>query len=139
MLASDATLSNGATENVAVIYGDVAATGTGAKMDGAFKFDGGTLAFRNVAANTRNLSTMLAFANPAESFLRDVGAITIDMVDRPKCGTVTVCQAGGLTAEEAQAKIVVTQNGEPVNNVVCHIKNGNIVLNIPVGFTIIVR
>ena len=138
-LASNATLSNNATENAAVVHGDVTATGTGAKMRGAFRFDGGALAFRNVAVDTRDLSSVLAFDNPAADFLADVGAITVDFAGKPATVRVAVCPAGGLTEAEAQDRISVTQNGEPVKNAVCRIKDGNIVLNMHVGFSFVIR
>ena len=138
-LASGATLSNNASENAAVVYGNVTATGTGATMSGAFKFDGGTLAFQNVAANANDLSTVLAFTNPAADYLKDVGAITIDFTDKPVRSKVTVCPAGGLTAETAAQKVSVTMNGEPVKVLGYMIEDGNLKARLCRGTLIIVR
>ena len=138
-LASNATLSNNATENAAVIYGDVTATGTGATMSGAFKFDGGTLAFQNVAANANDLSSVLAITNPAEDYLTDVGAITIDFTAKPVRSKVTVCPAGGLTAETAAQKVTVTVNGESAGRYQCFIEDGDLKLRFARGTYIIVR
>jgi autotransporter-associated beta strand protein len=138
-LASDATLTNGASEKTAVVYGDVTATGTGATMRGAFTLDGGTLAFRNVSPNVRDLSTVLSIENPAADYLRKVGAIAVDFTGKPRRAKIVVCPAGGLTAAEAAAKMVVTQDGEPVKTSGCQIMNGHIVLSLPVGLRLVIR
>ena len=138
-LASNATLSNNATENAAVIYGDVTATGTGATMTGAFKFDGGTLAFKNVAPNANDLSTVLAFRAPAADYLADVGAITVDFTEKPTRSKVKVGPAGGLTAETAAQKVRVTVNGEPAVRFGCFIENGDLKIRLACGTFIIVR
>ena len=138
-LASNATLSNNATENAAVIYGDVTATGTGATMSGAFKFDGGTLAFQNVAPNANDLSTVLAFTNPAADYLADVGAIAIDFTEKPTRSKVTVGPAGGLTAETAAQKVRVTVDGEPSVRFSCFVENGDLKIRLSRGTTIFVR
>jgi hypothetical protein len=138
-LASDATLTNGASEKTAVVYGDVTATGTGATMRGAFTLDGGTLAFRNVSPNVRDLSTVLSIENPAADYLRKVGAIAVDFTGKPRRAKIVVCPAGGLTAAEAAAKMVVTQDGEPVKTSGCQIMNGRIVLSLPVGLRLVIR
>ena len=139
-LASNATLSNNATENAAVIYGDVTATGTGATMTGAFKFDGGTLAFQNVAPNVNDLSTVLAFTNPAaDYYLADVGAITVDFTEKPTRSKVKVGPAGGLTAETAAQKVRVTVNGEPMGRFGCFVENGDLKLRFTHSTFIIVR
>ena len=138
-LASNATLSNNATENAAVVYGDVTATGTGATMSGAFKFDGGTLAFQNVAPNANDLSTVLAFRAPAENYLADVGAITVDFTEKPTRSKVTVGPAGGLTAETAAQKVRVTVDGEPVGRFQCLVENGDLKIRLARGTYIIVR
>ena len=138
-LASNATLSNGAIENAAVIYGDVTATGTGATMSGAFKFDGGTLAFQNVAPNANDLSTVLAFTAPAADYLADVGAITVDFTEKPTRSKVTVGPAGGLTAETAAQKVRVTVNGEPAVRFRCLVENGDLKIRLARGTVIYVR
>ena len=138
-LASNATLSNNATENAAVVSGDVTATGTGATMSGAFKFDGGTLAFQNVAANANDLSTVLAFTAPAEDYLADVGAITVDFTEKPTRSKVKVCPAGGLTAETAAQKVRVTVDGEPSVRFSCFVENGDLKIRLSRGTTIYVR
>ena len=138
-LASNATLSNGATENAAVIHGDVTATGTGATMTGEFKFDGGTLAFQNVAPNANDLSTVLAFRAPATDYLADVGAITVDFTANPTRSMVKVGPAGGLTAETAAQKVRVTVNGEQAVRFGCFVENGDLKLRFTRGTFIIVR
>ena len=138
-LASNATLSNGATENAAVVYGDVTATGTGATMSGAFKFDGGTLAFQNVSPNANDLSTVLAFTNPAADYLADVGAITVDFTEKPTRSKVKVGPAGGLTAETAAEKVRVTVDGEPSVRFSCFVENGDLKIRLSRGTTIFVR
>ena len=138
-LASNATLSNNATENAAVIYGDVTATGTGATMIGEFKFDGGTLAFQNVAPNANDLSTVLAFRAPATDYLADVGAITVDFTEKPTRSKVTVGPAGGLTAETAAQKVRVTVDGEPSVRFSCLVENGDLKIRLSRGTTIFVR
>ena len=138
-LASNATLSNNATENAAVVYGDVTATGTGATMSGAFKFDGGTLAFLNVAPNANDLSTVLAFTNPAADYLADVGAITVDFTEKPTRSKVKVGPAGGLTAETAAQKVRVTVDGEPAVRFRCLVEEGDLKLRFAHGLTVIIR
>ena len=140
-LASNATLSNSATENAAVVYGDVTATGTGATVNGAFKFDGGTLAFQNVAPNANDLSTVLAFRAPAADYLADVGAITVDFTEKPTRSKVKVGPAGGLTAETAAQKVRVTVDGEgePAVRFGCFIENGDLKIRLACGTFIIVR
>ncbi|MBR4172266.1 MAG: hypothetical protein IKR48_11505, partial [Kiritimatiellae bacterium] len=128
-LASNATLSNGATENAAVIYGDVTATGTGATMSGPFKFEGGKLAFQNVAANTRDLADVLAFTNPNANFLANVGEITVDFTDTPTRGKIAICPLGGMTQTAVEAKLSVTVNGDPFDKFRLQIENGTVYLS----------
>ena len=138
-LATGATLANGATENAAVIYGDVAATGTGATMAGPFRFEGGTLAFRNVAPATTDLANVLAFSNASVDMLANVGAITVDYADKPTRGRIPVCPLYGLTEEAAKAKISVTVAGEPADNIICTVENGNITLRNTSGTVLLFR
>ncbi len=138
-LASDAALSNGATENAAVVYGDVTATGTGATMSGAFKFEGGTLAFQNVAPNVNDLSAVLAFTNPTADYLADVDAITVDFTEKPTRSKVTVGPAGGLTAETATEKVRVTVDGEPSVRFSCLVENGDLKIRLSRGTVLFVR
>ena len=138
-LASGATLANGAAENAAVIYGDVAATGTGATLAGKFKFAGGTLAFQNVAPNTADLANVLAFENPAADMLADVDAITVDYADKPTRGRIPVCPLYGLTEEAAKAKISVTVAGEPAEHIACTVENGTITLRNTSGTVLFFR
>ena len=138
-LASGARLANGAAENAAVIYGDVAATGTGATLAGKFKFEGGTLAFRNVAPNTADLANVLAFENPAADMLADVDAITVDYADKPTRGRIPVCPLYGLTEEAVQAKVTVTVAGAPVDNIQVKVKDGTIMLQNTSGTMLIFR
>ena len=134
-LASDATLTNtaGGTDSVpstaAVIYGGVTATGTGATMSGPFKFEGGKLAFQNVAPNTHELAEVLAFENPAQDFLANVGEITVDFTDTPTRGKIAICPLGGMTQAAVEAKLAVTVNGEPFDKFQLLIENGTVYLN----------
>ena len=130
---------NGAAETAAVIYGDVAATGTGATLAGKFKFAGGTLAFRNVAPNTADLANVLAFENPAADMLADVDAIMVDYADKPTSVSIPVCPIYGLTEEEAKAKIAVTVAGAPAEHVICTVENGNITLRNTSGTVLFFR
>ncbi|MBO4286790.1 MAG: hypothetical protein J5985_01320, partial [Kiritimatiellae bacterium] len=144
-LASGATLANtaGGTGVVpsasAIVLGNVIATGTGATVSGGFTFEGGTLAFQNVAPGTRDLSTMLAFSNPATDYLANVGAITVDFTAKPTRGKVTVCPAGGLTVEAADTKVSVTVNGESVKGAHCFIEEGNLKVRLANGLTVFIR
>ena len=137
-LASNARLENTA-EGAACVYGNIVATGTGAVVAGGFKLDGGTLSFLNVAPGTRDLSTVLAFENPAEDFLADVGAINIDFTARPTRGTVRICAAGGLDAAGVAEKISVSINGEAFTRAHCTVEDGFLVAKIPVGTRVIIR
>ena len=138
-LASGARIANGAAENAATVFGDVTATGTGATLAGKFKFAGGTLAFRNVAPNTADLASVLAFENSAADMLADVGAITVDYVDKPTRGRIPVCPLYGLTEEAAKAKISVTVAGAPAEHIVCTVENGNITLRNTSGTVLFFR
>ena len=137
-LASNARLENTA-EGPACVYGNIVATGTGAVVAGGFKLDGGTLSFLNVAPGTRDLSTVLAFENPAEDFLADVGAINIDFTARPTRGTVRICAAGGLDAAGAAEKISVSINGKALTRAHCTVEDGFLVAKMPVGTRVIIR
>ena len=108
-------------------------------MNGAFKFDGGTLAFQNVAANANDLSAVLAFTNPTADYLADVGAITVDFTAKPTRNKVKVGPAGGLTAETAAEKVRVTIDGEPMGHFKCLVENGDLKLRFDSGTFIIVR
>ena len=136
-LASGATLSNTASGE-ALVYGNVTATGTGATVSGGFKLSGGMLAFRNVDPAARELTTMLAFTNQPADYLADIGAITIDFTAKPTRGKVTVCPAGGLTAEAAADKVSVTVDGEPMK-AKCLVEDGNLKVRLACGTFIIVR
>jgi hypothetical protein len=116
-LASNATLSNNATENAAVVYGDVTATGTGATMSGAFKFEGAKLAYENVAPAARDLSAMLDFENASADMLADLGGIAVDFASDPTVGTLVVCPAYGLSMTDLEVKVpvAVTVNGQPLD------------------------
>ncbi|MBQ6008787.1 MAG: hypothetical protein IJL17_09610, partial [Kiritimatiellae bacterium] len=138
-LASGARLANGAAENAAVIYGDVAATGTGATLAGKFKFAGGTLAFRNVAPNTADLASVLAFENPAADMLADVGAISVDYAAAPTRSRIPVCPLYGLAEEDAKAKLSVTVSGEPADHVVVKVENGVLTIRNTKGTMLLFR
>ena len=137
-LASGATLSNGASGE-ALVYGNMTATGTGATVNGKFRFEGGTLAFQSVDPAANDLATMLAFSNPSADYLADIGAITVDFTAKPTRSKVTVCPAGGLTAETAAQKVRVTVNGEPVDHVQCVVEGGNLKVRLACGTVIYVR
>ena len=64
--------------------------------------------------------------------------MTIDFTDKPTHGKVTVCPAGGLTAETAAQKVRVTMNGEPVK-ASCLVEGGNLKIRLARGTFIIVR
>ncbi len=137
-LASGARLSNGASAAV-VVSGAVTATGMGAAMDGAFTFDGGTLAFADVAPTESDLSARLAFTNASSGFLAGVGAITVDFTARPTRGKVVVCPAGGLTAAAAQAKVTATVNGAPLKGAKATVIGGNLYITLPTGLAVFLR
>ena len=137
-LASGAKLENTA-EGTACVYGRILATGTGAVVDGGFKFEGGTLAFANVSKRTYDLTMALAFENSAEDFLANVDAITIDYTERPARGKVRICAAGGLDAESASERLSVTVNGEVFKGAYCTVENGELYANLSVGTRIIIR
>ena len=82
---------------------------------------------------------MLAFTDPADDYLADIGAISVDYTDKPKCATVTVCPAGGLTSEAAAEKVAATVNGTPIKGAKVAVEDGNVVLHNPVGFAFFVR
>ncbi len=138
-LASGAVLENGASGS-AVVYDGVTATGAGARISGGFKFDGGALRFLNVPKNANNLSSILEFEAPVENYLIDINKIEIDFTDNPTRSKVKICPAGGLTAQTAIDKLVVTQKGEPINRVRCEIDNeGDLVAVLSVPVRVIVR
>ena len=138
-LASGARLANGAVENAATVFGELAATGTGATLAGKFKFAGGTLAFRNVAPNTADLASVLAFENPAADMLADVGAISVDYAASPTRGKVIVCPTYGLSDEDAVAKVAVTVAGAPAEHVLIKVENGYVTLRNTKGTMLIFR
>ncbi|MBQ6339249.1 MAG: hypothetical protein IJI36_08900, partial [Kiritimatiellae bacterium] len=138
-LASGARLANGAAENAATVFGDVAATGTGATLAGPFKFAGGTLAFRNVAPNTADLANVLAFEDAAPDMLADVDAIVVDYASTPTRGRIPVCQLYGLTEEAAKAKLSVTVSGAPADHVVVKVENGVLTIRNTKGTMLLFR
>ena len=138
-LASGARLANGAKENAATVFGDVTATGTGATLAGPFKFAGGTLAFRNVAPNTADLESVLAFENPAADMLADVDAISVDFASNMTRSTVTVCPTYGLSDEDAVAKLTVSVAGEPAEHIRVKVENGYLTIRNTKGTLVIFR
>ena len=139
VLASNATLSNTASENAASVLGNITAIGTGATVNGKFKFDGGALTFSCVDPAERDLTAMLAFANQPEDYLADVGAIAIDFAAKPTRSKVKVCPAGGLTAQTAAQKVRVTVDAEPVDHFQCVIEDGDLKVRLGSGTVIYVR
>ena len=139
VLASNATLSNNASENAASVLGNITAIGTGATMNGKFKFDGGTLAFSCVDPAERDLATMLAFENQPADYLADVDTIAIDYMAKPTRNKVKVCPAGGLTAQTASQKVRVTVDGEPVPHFQCLVENGDLKVRFASGLVIYLR
>ena len=138
-LASNATLSNNASENAASVLGNITAIGTGATMNGKFKFDGGALVFSCVDPAERDLATMLAFENQPADYLADVGTIAIDFAAKPTRSKVKVCPAGGLTAQTASQKVRVTVDGEPVPHFQCLVENGDLKVRFSAGTVLFVR
>ena len=122
-----------------MIYGDVTATGTGATLAGKFKFAGGTLAFRNVAPNTADLASVLAFENPAADMLADVGAISVDFASSLTRSKVTVCPTYGLADEAAVAKVAVTVTGEPADHIRVKVENGYLTIRNTKGTVLLFR
>ncbi|MBQ9432474.1 MAG: hypothetical protein IJU44_13085, partial [Kiritimatiellae bacterium] len=112
-LASNATLANGAPQSAAEVYGTVEVTGTGATVSGPFKFEGAKLAYSNVAANTRDFTTLLTFENAAEDMFANLGGISVDFAADPTVGTVVFGPAYGLAAEDIESNVAVTVNGTP--------------------------
>ena len=52
---------------------------------------------------------------------------------------MTVCPAGGLTAETAAQKVRVTVDGEPSVRFSCFVENGDLKIRLSRGTTIFVR
>ena len=139
VLASNATLSNTASENAATVLGNITAIGTGATVNGKFKFDGGALMFSCVDPAERDLTTMLAFANQPADYLADVGTIAIDFAAKPTRSKVKVCPAGGLTAQTAAQKVRVTVDAEPLDHFQCVIEDGYLKVRLGGGTVIFMR
>lgn len=139
-LGSGSVLSNTVSGHAAEVYGSfgLADGAVGAEVYGAFKFEGATLDFGTVAANTRDYTELLAFENYAEDFLADVGEIKVNYTAKPKCGKVKVCPAAGLAAEDIQAKCTVTCGGEPMKFRAV-IENGYVYFIFNTGFKFIIR
>ena len=137
-LASNATLSNAAS-GAATVYGDVTATGPGAKISGGFKFEGGAIAFRNADPRAPDLSSVLKFENAAEKFLENVGSVTVDFAAKPVRGRIIVSQAGGLAPETVAEKVSVTVDGEPYRPAKARIEDGNLVLRNCAGLLLLLR
>ncbi len=112
-LASNSRLTNGATKNAAEVYGTFEATGTGAIVSGPFKFEGAKLAYSNVAANTKDFTSLLKFENAAEDMFANLGGIEVDFAADPAIGTAVIGPAYGLAAEDIESNASVTVNGEP--------------------------
>ncbi len=137
-LAKDATLTNGVSESAAVIYGDVTVTGTGAKITGPFKFEGGTLSLTNVSSSVRNLSGVLAFENYAPDMFANIGGIVVDFESEMPFGRIVLGPAAGLSAESAKEKVSVTVSGEEYTNFEVTVQNDNIVIE-KRGFFLLLR
>ena len=88
---------------------------------------------------TTDLANVLAFSNASVDMLANVGAITVDYADKPTRGRIPVCPLYGLTEEAAKAKISVTVAGEPADNIICTVENGNITLRNTSGTVLLFR
>jgi hypothetical protein len=138
-LCAGATLENRAATGAASVTGTVKATGTGAKLRGPFSFDGGTLDFGTVSPATRDLSAVIAVENPADGYLADAAAVRVAFDGEPGNGCIRICPAGGLTAEEAAAKLDVTVSGAPpAKRFKVEVRDGTVCLARS-GFALIVR
>ena len=136
-LAAGATLENKAANGAASVTGEILAEGAGTTLRGAFSFDGGTLNFGTVPAATRDLSSVIAIENPAAGYLAHAAAVKVRFDGEPSSGLIKVCPAGGLTAEEAAAKLDITVAGAPLgrkfrvdvrNDTICLSRGGMMII-----------
>ena len=136
-LAAGATLENKAANGAASVTGEILADGAGTTLRGAFSFDGGTLNFGTVPAATRDLSSVIAIENPAAGYLAHAAAVKVRFDGEPSSGLIKVCPAGGLTAEEAAAKLDITVAGAPLgrkfrvdvrNDTICLSRGGMMII-----------
>ncbi len=136
-LAAGATLENKAANGAASVTGEILAEGAGTTLRGAFSFDGGTLNFGTVPAATRDLSSVIAIENPAAGYLAHAAAVKVRFDGEPSSGLIKVCPAGGLTAEEAAAKLDITVAGVPLgrkfkvdvrNDTICLSRGGMMII-----------
>lgn len=138
-LAAGATLENKAANGAASVTGEILADGAGTTLRGAFSFDGGTLNFGTVPAATRDLSSVIAIENQAAGYLAHAAAVKVRFDGEPSSGLIKVCPAGGLTAEEAAAKLDVTVSGAPpAKRFKVEVRDGTVCLARS-GFALIVR
>lgn len=136
-LAAGATLENKAANGAASVTGEILADGAGTTLRGAFSFDGGTLNFGTVPAATRDLSSVIAIENPAAGYLAHAAVVKVRFDGEPSSGLIKVCPAGGLTAEEAAAKLDITVAGAPLgrkfrvdvrNDTICLSRGGMMII-----------
>ena len=136
-LAAGATLENKAANGAASVTGEILAEGAGTTLRGAFSFDGGTLNFGTVPAATRDLGSVIAIENPAAGYLAHATAVKVRFDGEPSSGLIKVCPAGGLTAEEAAAKLDITVAGAPLgrkfrvdvrNDTICLSRGGMMII-----------
>ena len=136
-LEAGATLENKASDSAASVTGTIRAMGAGTTLRGAFAFDGGTLDFGTVPAATHDLSSVISVENPAVGYLAHAAAVKVRFDGEPSSGTIKVCPAGGLTAEEAAAKLDITVAGAPLgrqfklevrNDTICLSRGGMMII-----------
>ena len=103
LLNAGSVLENAATRGYCPIRGRLDGAGTGT-LKGRFRMDGGTLVIPGPGSR---LAFGTQFQNVDANFLAGLGAIELDLAGKPTFGQVSVCDAYGLTAEDA-ARIPVT-------------------------------
>ena len=103
LLNAGSVLENAATRGYCPIRGRLDGSGTGT-LKGRFRMDGGTLVIPGPGSR---LAFGTQFQNVDANFLAGLGAIELDLAGKPTFGQVSVCDAYGLTAEDA-ARIPVT-------------------------------
>ena len=103
LLNAGSVLENAATRGYCPIRGRLDGAGTGT-LKGRFRMDGGTLVIPGPGSR---LAFGTQFQNVDANFLAGLGAIELHLAGKPTFGQVSVCDAYGLTAEDA-ARIPVT-------------------------------
>ena len=139
-LGSNSQLSNAATENSAVVYGDLrlADGAKGAVVSGPFKFEGSVIDYGTIAQNTRSLEDLIKYENPAADYLANVGKIKVTYTSEPVYSRLKIGPAGGFDLTTTQEKIEVMCAGERCR-VRTVIENGDLYLRFHRGTVIILR